>query len=440
MRQSLKNFPRLKRVLFTGAIATTAVWSWATPINGSSVVVAFQDSPKTIVDEVWQTVNREYVDNTFNQVDWQATRHELLSRSYASKEEAYKAIRKALETLEDPYTRFLVPEQFQALTNQTVGELSGVGIRMEIEKQTETPLIIEPIENSPAFKGGLQAGDRILAVDSKPTKGLSLEDASELIRGKVGSSVNLRIARPGQGIFEIELTRAQIEIPSVRYSVKEEGNLRVGYISLNEFSSHAAEQMQRAISNLNQQKVNAYVLDLRGNPGGLLFSSIEIARMWMQEGEIVSTIDRIGGKQAYTANRTALTQLPLAILVDGNSASASEILTGALKDNKRATVIGSRTFGKAAVQSVHSLSDGSGLTVTVSRYYLPSGEDISLKGIVPDIRQELTLEQRKLLSSQPGWRGTSKDPQYGKAIAVLKSTTASEPGNLSQPINSGRVW
>jgi carboxyl-terminal processing protease len=208
--------------------------------------------------------------------------------------------------------------------------------------------------------------------------------------------------------------------------------MRVGYISIDEFSSHAPEQMQQAIRNLNNQDVKGYVLDLRGNPGGLLYASIEIARMWLDEGEIVHTIDRKGGEQKFSANQSALTQLPLVVLVDGHSASASEILAGALKDNKRARVVGSTTFGKAVVQSVHSLSDGSGLAVTISRYYPPSGIDINHKGISPDVKIDLTRAQQRRLVSQPMLRATIEDPQYKQALTVLENTMLAEEG-LNQP-------
>lgn len=437
MNQNQKQFPWLKGILFTGAIATTATLSLFAPIGGRYVFAALQDSPKNIVDEAWQIVNREYVDSSFNRVDWQAIRQKLLSKNYTSKEQAYEAIREALKPLDDPYTRFMDPEQFQTLTSQTTGELSGVGIRMEVNAETKTLKVVEPIENSPAAKADIRAGDGILAIDGKSTKDMSIEDASALIRGEAGTSVTLQLSRQGKGVFDVSLTRAQIELPAVRHSLKQEGQMRVGYISLNEFSSHAAEQMQKAIKNLSEQKADAYVLDLRGNPGGLLYSSIEIARMWVDNGAIVRTIDRKGGKQEFSANHTALTKLPMAVLVDNNSASASEILTGALKDNKRATVVGSQTFGKAVVQSVHSLSDGSGLAVTISRYYPPNGEDINHKGITPDIKLDLTSEQEQRLATQPTLRASNDDPQYKRAIAVLESAVLARPngGQPAKPIS-----
>ncbi|BCL34705.1 carboxyl-terminal processing protease [Nostoc sp. MS1] len=410
-----------------GAIATTATVSLFGPAWTRSVRAALQDSPKAVVDQVWQLVNSEYVDGKFNQQDWLAVRKNLLSKEYTSKEEAYVAIREALQKLNDPYTRFMDPQQFESLTNQTSGEVSGIGIRMELNETTKRLTVLEAIENSPALKAGIKAGDEILAIDGKSTHQMKVDDASKLIRGKEGTPITLRLGRTGNSTVDLKLTRAKIEVPTVSYNLKQEGNRRVGYIRLREFSAHASEQMERAIRNLNAQKVDSYVLDLRGNPGGLLQASVEIARMWLEDGGIVRTVNRQGVNEDMKANRTALTKLPLAVLVDGNSASASEILTGALKDNKRAVVVGSQTFGKALVQSVHELPDGSGLAVTIAHYYTPKGTDINHKGIAPDIKLELTEAQERQLASNPQLIGTQNDPQYARAIAALSSNNFARP-------------
>jgi carboxyl-terminal processing protease len=421
-----------------GAIATTATVSLFGPAWTRSVRAALQDSPKAVVDQVWQLVNSEYVDGKFNQQDWLAVRKNLLSKEYSSKEEAYVAIREALQKLNDPYTRFMDPQQFETLTNQTSGEVSGIGIRMELNETTKRLTVLEAIENSPALKAGIKAGDEILAIDGKPTQQMKVDDASKLIRGKEGTAITLRLGRSGNNI-DLKLTRAKIEVPTVSYNLKQEGNRRVGYIRLREFSAHASEQMARAIRNLNGQKVDSYVLDLRGNPGGLLQASVEIARMWLDDGGIVRTVNRQGFNEDMKANRTALTKLPLAVLVDGNSASASEILTGALKDNKRAVVVGSQTFGKALVQSVHELPDGSGLAVTIAHYYTPRGTDINHKGITPDIKLELSEAQERQLASNPQLIGTQNDPQYARAIAVLSNNTFARPpiNPTNQPMRLG---
>jgi carboxyl-terminal processing protease len=426
MNRTLKPVSLSKLALCGGAVAATAAVSLFGPGLGR-VRAALQDSPKAVLDEAWQIVNREYVDETFNRVDWQQVRQRLLEKNYTSREQAYTALRKELEKLSDPYTRFMDPKQYEALSNQTSGELSGIGIRLEVSDKTKVLTVVEPIESSPAIKAGILSGDRILAINGKQTKGMTVEDASNLIRGDVGTKVSLEIRRDEGQPFVLSITRARIELPTVRYSLKQEGKTKIGYIRLNEFSSHAADQMRRAIKSLQSQKIDGFVLDLRGNPGGLLQSSIEISRMWMGDGAIVRTVDRRGKNEEMAANQTAITQLPLVVLVDGNSASSSEILTGALKDNGRATVVGSQTFGKALVQSVHNLADGSGLAVTIAHYYTPKGTDISHKGITPDVKVDLTESDKQTLSANPKLLATLQDPQYSSAVSVLEKIILAQP-------------
>jgi carboxyl-terminal processing protease len=444
MNQSAKRYSPLQVALIGGAIASTALFSVFGPAWCRSVRAALQDSPKAIVDQVWQLVNREYVDGKFNQQNWVSIRQQLLTKNYSSREEAYIAIREALKKLGDPYTRFMDPKQYDALTSQTSGEVSGIGIRMEVNEKTKRLTVVEAIENSPALKAGVKPGDQILAIDGKATQSMKVDDASKLIRGKAGSLITLRLGRTGQTEFDLKLTRATIEIPTVRYALRQEGQKRIGYIRLREFSAHAADQMQKAIRDLNGKGAESYVLDLRGNPGGLLQASIEIARMWMDSGSIVRTVDREGvSDETFKANKTSLTKLPLAVLIDNNSASASEILTGALKDNNRAVVIGSQSFGKALVQSVHQLGDGSGVAITIAHYYTPKGTDINHKGIAPDIKLDLSEAQQRQLATNPDMLGTQRDPQYVRALTALSNTFAlpsqQNPTTSQRPAKPGAV-
>ncbi|MCU0568273.1 MAG: S41 family peptidase [Oculatellaceae cyanobacterium Prado106] len=439
MKQAHRLSRRLMQtVVYGGAIAaTTTLCFLSSPLRSPAAQSAFQDSPKAVLDEAWQIVNREYVDTNFNQVDWQAARQVLLSREYSSTQQAYAALREQLKLLGDPYTRFMDPEQYQALTNQTSGELSGVGIRLQVDPNTKILTVVEPIENSPASEAGIQTGDRIMAIDGKTTQGMTVEEASRLIQGEVGTRITLSIERGTSAATDMLLTRARIEVPNVSSSIKQEGNAKIGYIRLTEFSSHAPAQMRRAIQRLLDQQVQGFVLDLRNNPGGLLHASVEIARMWVDSGSIVRQVDRVGDSTELAANQTALTDLPLTVLVNGNSASSSEILTGALMDNHRATVVGSQTFGKALVQSVHPLSDGSGLAVTVAHYYTPAGTDISHRGITPDIRVDLTEQQQLAFSVNQSLVATPSDPQYAEAVRSLQSTLAlsNTRGTASSQVN-----
>ncbi len=435
MNSASKNLSFIQNILYSGALATTAALSILAPSLSKPAEANLENSPKVVLDEAWQIVNREYVDGSFNHTDWQATRKSLLEKNYTSQEQAYEALREALDKLNDPYTRFLDPEQFKALTNQTAGEMSGVGMQLKQEELTKAIAVVDVVENSPAMKGGLLPGDQIKEIDGKSTSGLSVSAAAKLIRGDVGTKVVLRIIRPGDQEFNVTLTRARIELQAVRYDLKREGNQRIGYIRLQEFSAHAGEQMERAIEDLDNQNPDGYVLDLRGNPGGLLRISIDIARMWMDKGAIVSTVNRDGDRQELRANRSALTDKPTVVLVDGDSASASEILAGALKDNGRAVIMGDQTFGKALVQSVHSLSDGSGLAVTIAHYYTPKGTDISKKGVTPDVPINLTDSQKRRLYRKPEAIATISDPYYAQAVNLLKNKVLLRPLVLKEQEN-----
>ncbi|MDZ7956493.1 MAG: S41 family peptidase [Aulosira sp. DedQUE10] len=414
-----------KSKLVLGATAVTLSTIAITSLGIHSRGQALNNSPKELIDEVWQVVQRQYVDGTFNQVDWQAVRKEYLSKSYTSKKEAYKSIREMLKKLDDPYTRFMDPDEFKNMQVDTSGELTGIGITISQDEKTKQLVVIAPIEDTPAFKAGILSKDEILKIDGKSTQGMDTNQAVSLIRGTAGTKVKLTIKRSGQ-TKDFEITRARIEIHPVKYSQKQTPAGNLGYIRLNQFSANAGKEMQQAIKDLETKKVVGYVLDLRGNPGGLLFSSVEIARMWLDKGTIVSTIDRQGEQEREVANGRALTNKPMVILVDKGSASASEILSGALQDNKRATLVGTQTFGKGLVQSVRPLEDGSGLAVTIAKYHTPSGKDINKHGIDPDVKVDLTDAQKQdLWLRQRDKLATLEDPQFAKAVEVLgKQITA----------------
>lgn len=412
-----------KRGLVLGA---TAIAVAATIVTGAGIHLSqskaffeeFGESPKELVDEVWQLIDRTYVDATFNQVDWEAVRTDYLDRSYATSDEAYVAIREMLEKLEDPYTRFMDPEEFRNMQIDTSGELTGVGIQISQEEGSDEIVVVSPIEDTPAFEAGIRSKDVIVEIDGESTANMDLNEAVNRIRGTAGSQVQIKVRRGDQEI-EYELTRTRIEIHPVRYVYQEGPEGAIGYIRLTQFSANAASEMREAIEDLESRDVTGYILDLRSNPGGLLYSSIDIARMWLNEGTIVSTVNRQGVTDEEAANSRALTDKPLVVLVDGGSASASEILSGALQDNDRAVLVGTRTFGKGLVQSVRSLADGSGVAVTVAKYLTPSGRDINKHGIDPDVQVDLSDSDREALSENRDLIGTPEDPQYSRGLSVL---------------------
>ena len=394
------------------------------------------NSPKETIDETWQIVYRDYlsINQKYDPDKWKKIRLDVLGKNYGSAKEGYEAIRGMLSTLDDPYTRFLDPREFKEMQIDTSGRLSGVGIQLTLDKDTKELVVVSPIEGSPAAEADVRSKDVITAIDGKSTRGMATEDAVKLIRGVAGTSVTLQLRRDGK-LLDVPLRRARIELHAVdsRVNVSDDGT-RVAYIRLKQFNANAAADVAKSIKDHESESVAGYVLDLRSNPGGLLAASIAIARQFLDEGVIVSTKTRDGISDTKRATGRALTSRPLVVLVNQGSASASEIVSGALQDNHRALIVGETTYGKGLVQSVRALSDGSGMTVTVAKYLTPSGRDIHKHGIDPDIPAELSPEDAESL--QLSDIGTQKDSQYRVAEStLLKQVKAAGSLTKSRPYN-----
>ena len=392
------------------------------------------DSPKEVIDQVWQIVYRDFLDSsgTYTPDRWKQLRRDLLAKSYAGTGESYEAIRGMLASLKDPYTRFLDPKEFKEMQIDTSGELMGVGIQLTLDKDSKELIVVSPIEGTPASKAGVQPKDVIVTIDGKSTRGMTTADAVKLIRGPEGSKVVLGLRRKGN-IVTVPLTRARIEIHAVESSLNTAPNgNKVGYIRLKQFNANASREMRKAIRELETQGANGYVLDLRSNPGGLLEASVDIARQWLNEGTIVSTRTREGIRDVRRATGSAITDKPMVVLVNEGSASASEILSGALQDNERAQLVGMKTFGKGLVQSVRGLADGSGMTVTIAKYLTPSGRDIHKNGIKPDVSASMSEEEIRSISVED--LGTGKDSQYRVAeTTLIKVLTKAKTGQTYKP-------
>ncbi|MEO1002993.1 MAG: S41 family peptidase [Cyanobacteria bacterium J06638_7] len=427
-------------VVGLGACAATAVMAReaVSPSSGNPRIL---ESPKEVIDQTWQIVFRDYLDinGQYTAEEWRELRREVLARSYATPKDAHEAIRGMLATLDDPYTRFLDPREFKEMQIDTSGELSGVGIQLSLDKDTKELVVVAPIKGSPASRAGVLPKDVITAIDGQSTEGMSTEDAVKLIRGKAGSTVTLTLRRSGQSL-EVPLTRDRIELHAVDHQINvTPDGARVGYIRLKQFNANATKDMRAALRELEKEGVEGYVLDLRSNPGGLLMASVEIARQLLNEGTIVSTQTRRGIVDVQRAKGRALTDRPLVVLVNEGSASASEILSGALQDNKRAVLVGQKTFGKGLVQSVRSLSDGSGMTVTIARYLTPSGRDINKHGIEPDVAVQMSEQEAQRLQLED--IGTRRDSQYRVAESTLvkalqtasRSQSTFKPGSANLP-------
>ncbi len=396
---------------------------------------AISDSPKEVIDQVWQIVYRDYLDSTgaYSDARWRQLRRDLLTKSYAGEEESYEAIKGMLASLDDPYTRFLDPKEFKEMRIDTSGELMGVGIQLSLDKDTKELIVVSPIEGTPASRAGVQSQDVIVSIDGAPTKSMTTADAVKLIRGPEGTSVVLGLRRKGE-ILNFPLTRARIEINAVKSALNTAANgSRIGYIRLKQFNANASREMRAAIQDLEGQGAQGYVLDLRSNPGGLLEASIDIARQWLNKGTIVSTRTREGIRDIRRATGSAITDKPMVVLIDQGSASASEILSGALQENERAQLVGQKTFGKGLVQAVRGLSDGSGMTVTIAKYLTPNGTDIHKNGIQPDISAEMS--QKEISNFKIEDLGTSRDSQYRVAETAL-TKALKEVNQVYQPGNA----
>jgi carboxyl-terminal processing protease len=416
--------PRLRRV-FLVALAGAGGFAGAMVLGSelmvsSSTAAIISDSPKEVMDEAWQVVFRDYLDTTgkYTEESWRKLRRDLLTKNYGTTKDAYEAIRGMLGTLSDPYTRFLDPREFKEMQIDTSGELSGVGIQLSLDKDTKELVVVSPIDGSPASRANVQPKDVITMINGKSTKGMTTEDAVKLIRGPVGTKVSIQLRRGKGQLVYVDLIRDRIELHAVDSRLNTSGDgLKVGYIRLKQFNANAAKDMRNAIRDLEDKGAQGFVLDLRSNPGGLLMASVEIARQWLDDGVIVSTKTRDGVQDVKRANGKALSKAPMVILVNEGSASASEILSGALQDNKRAVLVGQKTFGKGLVQSVRGLSDGSGMTVTIAKYLTPSGRDIHKHGIQPDVSAKLSEEDARNLKFDQ--LGTRSDPQYRVAETTL---------------------
>ncbi len=369
-----------------------------------------------LLNEAWRVIDRAYVDSTFNHSNWWAVREKYLKQPLPDREATYMAIAKMVAVLDDPFTRLLKPDQYRSLQTTTSGELTGVGLQIALDLETKLLKVISPIEGSPAAKSGIQAADIILKIDGVSTQGLSLDEAAERMRGKIGSQVTLTVARTGQTEQDLVLKRDRIAVNPVVAELRPQTNgKKVGYLKLSQFNANATMEVAHAIAKLESQGADSYILDLRNNPGGLLNAGVEIARLWLDDGTIVYTVNRQGTIGSFEALGGALTNDPLVVLVNQGTASASEILAGALHDNKRAAIVGEKTFGKGLIQSLFDLSDGAGLAVTVAKYETPNHTDINKLGIQPDrivaLDQAISLDQI----------GTAVDNQYQAAVETVTS-------------------
>lgn len=361
--------------------------------------------------EAWRAVDRAYVDKTFNGQSWFRVREDTLKKKkLVTREDTYAEIKSMLASLNDPFTRFLEPEQYRALRGTTSGgDVTGVGLEVSfssgavaVQHGKKSPLlVISPAPGGPAERAGIKAGDEILQIDGQDTQDMSLYAAGNALQGPEGSTVVLKVVSHANRFVgqarDVSLQREKIQIKNVDQRIckaSQSGEKKnIGYIRIANFSKKTAEKVREALESFHDTTpVDYIVLDVRNNGGGVFNAGIQVARMLIQSGDLVLIADSDGVRDVYEAEGDAIdTKTPMVVLVNKGTASASEVLAGALKDNTRARIVGENTFGKGLIQTLVELSDESAVTVTVSKYQTPNGIDINKKGIDPDVR--LTEEE-----------------------------------------------
>jgi carboxyl-terminal processing protease len=336
--------------------------------------VGVRDAPQTdfdIIEQAWEIILQEYVEN--DQIDTETL--------------AQGAVGGMVEALGDPYTAYLDAETYQLSMGELSGSFEGIGAYVSIKDEQ---LIVAPIADSPADKAGIRAGDAILEIDGQSTEGMSLAEAVLLVRGPEGTTVTLLVLHEGETEPElIEIVRAVIEVPSVKFEMREE----IAYIAITNFSVRTAGELALAVASMAQQGAEGIIVDLRGNLGGTLDSAVDVTSFFLRDGVVVEVVDNEGHRDVYSVRPGGMTtDLPMVVLVDEYSASGSEVLVGALQDYERATIVGTKTFGKGSVNVLHQLSDGSGLYITIGRWFTPEGRLIEGEGLYPDYEIELEGE------------------------------------------------
>eukprot|EP01026_Neomeris_dumetosa_P023401 TRINITY_DN1991_c0_g1_i1.p1 TRINITY_DN1991_c0_g1~~TRINITY_DN1991_c0_g1_i1.p1 ORF type:complete len:500 (+),score=74.41 TRINITY_DN1991_c0_g1_i1:82-1581(+) len=408
------NIKKLGRgILGVGLSSGMMLLSCVAPINAQEAqsTIRFPASPdpeifttqRTLV-EAWGIVQEEFVDEHFNGLDWNTQLASSMSGVLKAdnQQDAFSNISTMLEKLGDPYTRIVSREDYADFRVNSDGELQGVGLLIATDTSNGKLVVLAPIKGSPADRAGVATGDEVVSIDGMSTEGWDGERAAQSLRGQGGTSVRVKFARrsdqipgvpgvpekpPTLSYKEYNLKREKVVLSSVSSTIIEDNNHKLGYIKLSSFTNNSASDVRQAILNCEKQGADSYILDLRNNPGGLVKSSMEIARLFM-DGH--PTVFNVSGREGYPSQAVGLQEGKallgdkMVVLVNKNSASASEILAGSLQDNGRATIVGDTTFGKGKIQSVFELADGSALFVTVAKYQTPQFHDIDMVGVHPD--------------------------------------------------------
>ena len=349
---------------------------------------ALNDAQQLVV-EAWRLVNQSFVDpSQLEAAHWRRLRQKALEKPILTSQQAYEAIEGLLAPIGDPYTRLLRPAEFSTLRSSTRGTVTGVGLQLGLRAGDRRIVVIAPLDDSPAAEAGILSGTEVLQVDGVDAEVLGLEATASRLRGPPGSDVLVRLRPSGAREQEVLLKRREVDLRPVRWRRLRSQGHTFGYLRIAQFSKPVPEQVGQALADLRGEAgappIEALILDLRNNSGGLVSAGLSVANAFLDGEPVVVTRDRGGISDRQQAGPGSLYDGPMLTLVNGGTASASEILAGALQDGGRSPLVGSRTFGKGLIQTLVSLGDGSGLAVTVARYQTPSGRDIQNRGLDPD--------------------------------------------------------
>lgn len=382
----------LARTAAAAALCATIATHAACPVHATAAIpptvlpVPQIDAEHALVEETWGLVNRYFLDGDFHGVDWDSVHAKLSSTPLPSRRATYRALRSALSELKDPYTRLLSPQDMEALRKYDV---SGVGLLLTAGGSNELVVATEPARGTPAAQAGVKQGDVLMTVDGVPVEGKGAFEVAELMQGEDGSDLQLQFRDRGK----VTLTRhfdTGNKAPVEHELVADSEGRRIGYVRLNEFQAAGRNEVAKAVESLRNAGASAFVMDIRGNPGGVFQGALEIAGIFEGNNKPVARVSSRADTETYTSvvvGAGKAIESPLAIVVDDRSASAAEVLAGGLRDMCRAAIVGdSNSYGKGLIQGVFGLSDGGGLVVTVARYETPKGDQIQGKGLKPDLR------------------------------------------------------
>ncbi len=372
-----------------------------------------------LVVETWNLVNEGYLEpKKFDDIQWRRLRQKALEKPINNSQQAYSAIEAMLLPLGDPYTRLLRPEDYEAMKRSNIGsEINGVGLQLGSRKEDGEIVVISSLEGSPASDAGISSGTILKQVNGQSPKQLGLEATAARLRGETGTQVIVELQKPDSESEEISLERRSVDLRPVRTKRIRNESHTFGYLRITQFSEGVPDQVKEALQELSGKDIDGLILDLRNNSGGLVSSGLAVADAFLGDKPIVETKKRDGINDPIHSGIDTLYNGPMVTLVNGGTASASEILAGALQDNNRSELIGNKTFGKGLIQSLTNLSDGSGLAITVASYLTPSGRDIQNLGIDPD---------RLLEMPEPLNPGSDEDRWLLDAELIMQATLDKE--------------